>query len=33
VTKQVLDASVDSPKATALLLEQLAYAVLNDTSL
>lgn len=33
VTKQVLDASVDSPKATTLLLEQLAYAVLNDTSL
>jgi enoyl-CoA hydratase/carnithine racemase len=31
VTKRVLDASLGSPKDTALLLEQLAYAVLNET--
>ena len=31
VTKRVLDASLDSPRDTALLLEQLAYAVLNET--
>jgi enoyl-CoA hydratase/carnithine racemase len=31
VTKRVLGASIDSPKETALLLEQLAYAVLDET--
>ena len=30
ITKQVLNVSFDAPKQAALLLEQLAYAVLND---
>ena len=30
VTKRVLDAGIDAPRETALLLEQLAYAVLNE---
>jgi enoyl-CoA hydratase/carnithine racemase len=32
ITKQVLNVTFDAPKEAALLLEQLAYAVLNDTS-
>jgi len=28
----VLDVSLDAPKEAALLLEQLAYSVLNDAS-
>jgi enoyl-CoA hydratase/carnithine racemase len=30
ITKRVLDVSLDSPREATLLLEQLAYAVLND---
>ena len=30
ITKQVLDVSLDAPREAALLLEQLAYSVLND---
>jgi enoyl-CoA hydratase/carnithine racemase len=30
ITKQVLNASFDAPREAALLLEQLAYAVLNE---
>ena len=30
MTKRVLDAGIDAPRETALLLEQLAYAVLNE---
>ena len=30
ITKQVLDVSLDVPREAALLLEQLAYSVLND---
>ncbi|MGV9801547.1 enoyl-CoA hydratase/isomerase family protein [Mycobacterium sp. NPDC003449] len=30
ITKQVLDVSLDAPREAALLLEQLAYAVLNN---
>jgi enoyl-CoA hydratase/carnithine racemase len=31
ITKQVLDVSLDAPREAALLLEQLAYSVLNNT--
>ena len=31
ITKRVLDVSLDAPREAALLLEQLAYAVLNET--
>lgn len=30
ITKQVIDVSLDAPREAALLLEQLAYAVLNN---
>lgn len=30
ITKQVLDVSLDAPREAALLLEQLAYSVLNN---
>ena len=30
ITKRVLDVSIDAPREAALLLEQLAYSVLND---
>ena len=30
ITKKVLDVSLDAPREAALLLEQLAYSVLND---
>ena len=30
ITKRVLDVSLDAPREAALLLEQLAYSVLND---
>ena len=32
LTKQVLDVSLDAPREAALLLEQLAYAVLNEAA-
>jgi enoyl-CoA hydratase/carnithine racemase len=32
ITKQVLDASLDAPREVTLLLERLAYSVLNDVS-
>ena len=32
ITKQVLDVSLDAPREATLLLEQLAYSVLNETS-
>ncbi|BBX32059.1 enoyl-CoA hydratase [Mycolicibacterium mageritense DSM 44476 = CIP 104973] len=32
VTKQVLDASVDASRSASLVLEQLAYALLNNTA-
>lgn len=32
ITKQVLDVSTDAPREATLLLEQLAYSVLNDVS-
>src|SRR5262249_14457631 len=32
ITKQVLDVSLDAPREAALLLEQLAYSVLNNTT-
>lgn len=32
ITKQVLDVSMDAPREAALLLEQLAYAVLNNAA-
>ena len=32
ITKQVLDVSLDGPREAALLLEQLAYAVLNQAA-
>ncbi|HET7666539.1 MAG TPA: enoyl-CoA hydratase/isomerase family protein [Mycobacterium sp.] len=32
ITKQVLDVSVDAPREAALLLEQLAYSVLNNAT-
>jgi len=32
ITKQVLDVSLDAPREAALLLEQLAYSVLNNAT-
>lgn len=32
ITKQVLDVSLDAPREATLLLEQLAYSVLNEAS-
>ncbi|HEV7419744.1 MAG TPA: enoyl-CoA hydratase/isomerase family protein [Mycobacterium sp.] len=32
ITKQVLDVSLDAPREAALLLEQLAYSVLNNVT-
>ncbi len=32
ITKQVLDVSLDAPREAVLLLEQLAYSVLNEAS-
>ena len=32
ITKQVLNVSLDAPREATLLLEQLAYSVINDAS-